>query len=319
MQDDSDSISNFSDSEFDLTATDIVLQVPFAPPVVQVPLAPTTATTTFSTTMTKAQLDQHCKNQGLTYSGGSKDVLVQSLELRKDELNDRIRRTQDGLVLFASDPGSIAAAWCLLFVPPLRMRITAESSPFTLVASGVEHFGPSRTHSIFATKVKLMIANAWSQLPREYRHFQRVCLVESASLRRQHFGIPPGIQGNYDCALLLIGVLVADKLAYGGRHDDVVESVDPLKISALFDLEATSAQKAAIKTTNDLSKAAAIRLIKKGNAVRRVESLREEGGLAIDNAALEILNIHDVCDAILMGLGWFQFARATFEASGNPI
>ncbi|KAJ3278213.1 chitin deacetylase, partial [Rhizoclosmatium sp. JEL0117] len=98
-----------SDSEFDLTATDIVLQVPFAPPVVQVPLAPTTAITTFSTAMTKAQLDQHCKNQGLTYSGGSKDVLVQSLELRKDELNDRIRRTQDGLVLFASDPGSIAA------------------------------------------------------------------------------------------------------------------------------------------------------------------------------------------------------------------
>ncbi|ORY44132.1 hypothetical protein BCR33DRAFT_717218 [Rhizoclosmatium globosum] len=48
-------------------------------------------------------------------------------------------------------------------------------------------------------------------------------------------------------------------------------------------------------------------------------SLREEGGLAIDNAALEILNVHDVCDAILMGLGWFQFARATFEASGNPI
>ncbi|KAJ3278402.1 hypothetical protein HDU79_001571, partial [Rhizoclosmatium sp. JEL0117] len=111
----------------------------------------------------------------------------------------------------------------------------------------------------------------------------------------------------------------ANKLAYGGRHDDVVESVDPLKISALFDLEATSAQKATSKTTNNLSKASAIRLIKKGNAVRRVESLREEGGLAIDNAALEILNVHDVCDAILMGLGWFQFARATFEASGNPI
>ncbi|ORY39331.1 hypothetical protein BCR33DRAFT_720164 [Rhizoclosmatium globosum] len=60
--------------------------------------------------MTKAQLDQHCKSQGLTYSGGSKDVLVQSLEHHKDKLNSQIRRTQDGLVLFASDPGSGTAA-----------------------------------------------------------------------------------------------------------------------------------------------------------------------------------------------------------------
>ncbi|ORY39330.1 hypothetical protein BCR33DRAFT_720163 [Rhizoclosmatium globosum] len=69
-----------------------------------------------------------------------------------------------------------------------------------------------------------MVANAWSQLPRDCCHFQRVCLVESASLRQLHFGIPPGIQENYNYVFLLIEILVANKLVYGGQHNDVVES-----------------------------------------------------------------------------------------------
>ncbi|KAI9338239.1 hypothetical protein BDR26DRAFT_1008302 [Obelidium mucronatum] len=252
---------------------------------------PTSAIWNYETFPTEG-LARSCQPQGINYAGINKAKMLESLLETRGQVDAALRKDLAEVVCLSIDNGCDSAAWSLLLLPPPRLPF-GETFPITVLASGVYDFDADnrKSKAALAQQVYSMITHAWSQLPNH-------------------------ILKTYNCESFAIMAFAAKREILG--LDSISCSINPLKISRLFLLEATDAQKEHLSArSNAQSRAAAICLLKKQNTLERIAEFRTSGFLI--GGAIENFEIHDICDSILLGVGWFRWIRATLDQAGNPL
>ncbi|KAI9330099.1 hypothetical protein BDR26DRAFT_871833 [Obelidium mucronatum] len=250
------------------------------------------------TGMSLVQLKKACRASGLNVTGtrdGLQRRLANYLEYWVERCHhwEAPSREEHKRLIVVIDPGVVNLGFTILLVPSLR---TLCNKPvFRVVSSGSLSVGQmDDSMGVRAEAVHAAIRQILDLIPPTLRGMHLNCIVEEQfwSFKRHS----KALVANYAIGCMIVASFKAN-------------TVDPKKVSLLWGLsgtvsglpkQATQAQKNA--------RADKMRRLKKKNCKEKVADIVRQGRLLVHDQ--RILESHDVCDSIIIGMSWFTWTQA---------